>query len=157
MLITDYLQDPFEFDWPVLLAEWEWLLPEDEFTIWLMNRYGDLFLVFEDGSVHMLDVGRGSVEKLAKSRDDFLRKIDEGENANDWLMIPLVERLNELDKTLRTGQCYSFVTPPVLGGEYTAENTTTLGVTEHYGVYASIHRQIRDLPDGSKVRLVVKD
>lgn len=156
MLVTDYLIDPAEFDWPALLAEWNRLLPEGELTVWLMNLYGDLFLVYEDGSVHMLDVGRGSVERLAESRDDFLRKLDEDSNANDWLMIPLVERLNEAGRTLSAGRCYSFITPPVLGGQYTVENTSTLSVAEHFGFYAFIHREIRDLPDGAKVKLVVK-
>jgi len=156
MLVTDYLLDAAEFYWASLLSDWDWLLPEGEFTVWLMNRYGDLFLVLEDGGVRMLDVGNGSVEKLAESREDFMRKIDEGGNADDWLMIPLVDSLREAGKALGPGRCYSFITPPALGGEYTIENTTTLNVAEHYGVHASIHGQIKDLPGGTKVRLVVK-
>lgn len=71
-------------------------------------------------------------------------------------MIPVVDSLVEAGRLLEPGRCYSFIIPPILGGEYTAENTATLNVTEHYGVYASIHSQIRDLPDGTKVRLLVK-
>ena len=156
MEVTDYLINHQEFDWPVILAGWAWLLPRNEFTIWLMNRYGDLFLVFEDGAVHMLDVGNGSLEKLAESRDEFCRRIDEGNNANNWLMIPLVDSLMKAGKGLEPGRCYSFIIPPVLGGEYTVENTATLNIAEHYGVYASIHNQIKGLPDGSQVRLRVK-
>jgi hypothetical protein len=77
MQLADYLIDHQQSDWSAILADWVWLLPKDEFTIWLMNRYGDLFLVLEDGTVHMLDVGNGSLEKLAESRDDFCRKLDE--------------------------------------------------------------------------------
>jgi hypothetical protein len=47
-----------------------------------MNRFGDLFVVFGDGTVHMLDVGAGTLNKLANSRDDFASKLDEGDNAN---------------------------------------------------------------------------
>src|SRR3712207_9121429 len=107
MLVTDYLLDAAEFDWASLLSDWDWLLPEGEFTVWLMNRYGDLFLVLEDGGVRMLDVGNGSVEKLAESREDFMRKIDEGGNADDWLMIPLVDGLREGGRALGPGRCYS--------------------------------------------------
>ena len=153
MPVGDYLIDHEGFDWPAMLADWSWLLPEDEFTVWLMNRYGDLFLVFEDDSVHMLDVGNGTVAKLAGSRDEFCDMLDEGDNANVWLMIPLVDSLVEAGKVLEEGRCYSFITPPALGGEYTVENTATLSVAEHYGVYASIHQQIKDLPAGTKVRL----
>jgi hypothetical protein len=100
MRIEDYLIDHQGFDWPAILADWAWLLPQDEFTIWLMNRYGDLFLVFDDGTVHMLDVGGGSLEKLAGSRDEFSRRLDEGNNANEWLMLPLVDSLVEAGKVL---------------------------------------------------------
>ena len=44
-----------------------------EFSVWLMNRYGDLFVILPDGSIHMLDVGGGSLTRLAESRDDFAR------------------------------------------------------------------------------------
>ena len=156
MQIEDYLIDHQEFDWPVILADWAWLLPQAEFTIWLMNRYGDLFLVFADGTVHMLDVGNGSLEKLAESRDEFCRMIADGDNANMWLMIPLVDSLVAAGKVLEPGRCYSFIIPPALGGEYTVGNTATLNVREHYGVYASIQDQIKDLPEGARVRLRVK-
>ena len=156
MRVEDYLINHQDFDWPALLADWAWLLPQDEFTIWLMNRYGDLFLAFEDDTVHMLDVGSGSLEKLAESRDEFRRRVDEGDNANEWLMIPLINNLVEAGKVLEPGRCYSFIIPPILGGEYTVENTATLHIAEHYGVYASIHNQIKDLPDGAQVRLRVK-
>jgi hypothetical protein len=150
MSIHDYLIDHQRFDWPSLFAEWTWLVP-NTFTVWLMNRFGDLFLVFEDGSVHMLDVGRGSLEQVAKSREDFRAKVDEDENANDWFMIPLIDQLVAAGITLKQGECNSYKQPPVLGGDYTVANTCVLPITEHYGAYGSIHNQIKDLPDGSQV------
>jgi hypothetical protein len=76
MNVHDYLIDHSGNDWAHLLLGWELLLPP-EFTVWLMNRYGDLFLIMPDGSVHMLDVGGGSLTKLANDRDEFACVIDE--------------------------------------------------------------------------------
>ena len=156
MQVEDYLINHRGFDWPTILAEWAWLFPVQEFSIWLMNKYGDLFFVFDDDSVHMMDVGNGTLEKLAGSRDEFCDRIDEEDNANNWLMIPLVDELAKIGKLLEPGRCYSFIIPPALRGEYAVENTATLNIREHYGVYASIHHQIKDLPTGTKVRLRVK-
>jgi hypothetical protein len=156
MQLEDYLIDHQAFDWKAILREWSWLLPKDEFTIWLMNRYGDLFLVFDDQTVHLLDIGSGSIEQIAESRNDFYCKIDESDNANIWLMIPLIDSLVKNGKLIQQGRCYSFIIPPVLGGEYIVENTATLNILEHYGVYASIHNQIKDLPDGTHVRFSFK-
>ena len=44
------------------------------------------------------------------------RKIDEDDNANDWLMIPLVDRLVAAGVLLKPGECYSFLTPPSWAG-----------------------------------------
>src|SRR5262245_29228232 len=122
MSVHDYLIDHTGFDWPQLLSSWARLLPE-ELTVWLMNRFGDLFLVFAEGTVHMLDVGGGTIEKVANSRADFRKRIDKNDNANQWLMIPLIDQLVEAGISLQPGQCYGYKVPPVLGGEYTVENT----------------------------------
>jgi hypothetical protein len=149
-LVNDYLIDQSGIDWPRVLSGWSWLLPS-EFTLWLVNRFADLFLVLSDGSVHMLDVGVGTLTHIADSRDNFCSRIDEGENANVWLMIPLVDELVARGITLQPGQCYGFKTPPVLGGNYTIENVAPLPIWDYLAGYGSIHEQLQDVPDGSQV------
>ena len=150
--VHDYLIDHVDIDWAIVLRPWHWLLPE-EFTVWLVNCFGDLFLVFDDGTVHMFDVGGGRVTQIARDRDDFLNLIDEGDNANQWLMIPLIDRLVAADVVLKPGYCYGYRQPPVLGGDYTVENTVVIPIAEHYSFHATIHEQIKDLPDGSQVTI----
>jgi hypothetical protein len=152
--IEDYLLQPRGTDWPKALAEWSWLLPA-EFTLWLVNRFADLFVVLPDGSVHMLDVGAGALTRLADSRDEFRSRLDEGDNANQWLMIPLVDQLIAAGNKLQRGQCYGFKIPPVLGGQYMMDNVGPLAIEDYLGGYGSIHRQLRDVPDGTQVVLNV--
>jgi hypothetical protein len=154
--VDDYLIDHSGFDWPSLLAEWAWFLPL-ELTVWTMNRFGDLFLIMDDGSVQMLDVGGGTLTKLAEDRDDFCRKIEEADNANQWLMIPLVDRVVAAGMKLSPGQCYGFKLPPVLGGEYTVENVAILPVAEHLAFHGWFHHQIVDVPDGGEVILNIRE
>lgn len=154
--IKDYLIDNHGMDWPTALAGWSWLIPS-EFTLWLVNRLCDLFIVTADGAVHMLDVGGGTLTRLAASRDDFCRLIDEANNANEWLAIPLVDMLIAAGKSLRPGQCYGFKLPPVLGGQYTVENLGILSIPDYLGAYGSIHEQLRAVPDGAQVVIEVVD
>ena len=154
MALTDYLIDHDGYDWGHLLRPWSSLLPP-EFTLWMMNRFGDLFLVLPDGSVQMLDLGGDSLNQLAKSRDEFVRIADEDDNAEDWFLMPLVDRLVEAGRVLGPGQCYSFVTPPILGGDYTVENTMVLSIIEHFGLHGSYHEQLQDVPDEANVVLKV--
>lgn len=152
--IYDYLIEQDGIDWPEILSGWAWRLPA-EFTLWLVNRFADLFLVVSDGSVHMLDVGAGTLTRLADSRYDFCARIDEGNNANEWLAMPLVDKLVAAGMTLQPGQCYGFKTPPVLGGQYAVENCAVLPVRDYLAGYGSIHEQLRNMPDGTQVALRV--
>ena len=102
-----------------------------------------------------LDVGVGSLEKLADSCDRFSEMIDEGNNADDWLMIPLVDKLVEAGVRLGPGECYSYLQLPVLGGDYTVGNTRAVSFPQHYKAFGSIHERIKDLPDGTRVKFDV--
>jgi hypothetical protein len=152
--VNDYLIEQSSIEWPTVLSSWSWLLPS-KFTLWLVNRFADLFLVLPDGSVHMLDVGAGTLRRIADSRDDFCTKLDEGENAKEWFMIPLVDKLAAAGIRLQPGDCYGFKMPPVLGGQYTVENVGLLPIGDYLGGYGSIHRQLLDVPDGAQVILNV--
>jgi hypothetical protein len=122
-----------------------------------MNRFGDLFLRLDDGSIWRLDLAQGSFERLADDRNDFCEKIDQGDVANDWLLIPLVDGLMAAGKTLGPERCYGFVIPPVVGGTYTVENIQPLPVVEVYCWTGEFHEKIRNLPDGTRIRLSVED
>ena len=64
MNINDYLLDQSGTDWQQLLSGWAGLLPA-EFTIWLVSRFGNVIAIFDDGSVHLLDVGNGIFDRIA--------------------------------------------------------------------------------------------
>lgn len=156
MLLDDYIIDHSSVDWPSVLSPWHRLLPQ-HLTVWLMNRYGDLFVVLDDSSVWMLDVGGGTFDRLAISRDDFCNQLELDENLNNWLMVPLVDRLVAAGMRPGSGKCYGYKRPPVLGGDYTIENTFVISIEEHYAFNADLHERIRDLPDGTPIKFEVVD
>jgi Domain of unknown function (DUF1851) len=104
-----------------------------------------------------LDVGSGQLSRLADSRDQFAELLDVGDNANNWLMIPLVDRAVAAGITLGPGRCYGFKILPVLGGSYDLENVATYDLAVYFSMLADIQRQIKDVPDGTPIKLVVTD
>ena len=156
MKLSDYTIDHSCIDWPRVLQDWRWLVPS-RLTVWVMNQFGDLFVTLDDGTVHMLDVGGGTFNEVAKNCDDFAQKIDDEDHANQWLMIPLIDKLVASRVTLSKGKCYGYCIPPVLGGDYTLENTFVISIPEHFSFHASIHQQIKDVPDGTQVTIEVQD
>jgi hypothetical protein len=156
MDINDYLIDQTGKDRAVLLKGWGSVLPAS-FTLWIVNRFGDLVIVLDDGSVHMLDLGSGQLNRVADSRGQFAELLDIDDNANNWLMIPLVDKLVAAGMTLAPDRCYGFKIPPMLGGTYDLDNAFTVGLAERYSLMADICRQIKGVPDGTPVKLVVTD
>lgn len=153
MNISDYLIDQDGLEWGKLLAEWVPPLPP-EFTVWMVNRFGDLIVLLEDGSLHYMDFSVNELRRIADSQDDFCIRIDQGDNADEWLMIPAVDACVAAGMQLEANQCYSFKIPAVLGGKYEIENIAPLDMEVNYSFLADIHRQIKDLPDGTKINLV---
>jgi len=156
MNLPDYLIDHSGIDWPEVLEHWRWRLPTT-FKVWLVNRFGDLFLILDDGSVHWLDIGDGTLAKVAENRDDFCTKVDIANTANDWLMIPLVDRLVAAGKTLQPGQCYCYRLLPVLGGGCGIEDFVVKELTYLYAALGPIHERINDLPNGTQIEFKITD
>lgn len=94
-----------------------------------------------------------NLDQLAKSRKEFCQLVDE--NANEWLLVSLVEKLRKAGISLSSGQCYGFKLPPVLGGEYVRENVAVKSTVEYLQFCAEVHKQIEDVPDGTPVTIQV--
>lgn len=133
--INNYLIDPTGQNWAALLTDWAGLVPQSA-SVWAVNRIGDVIVTAPDGSVHLLDVGTEHVSRIAASRDDFLKKVEEGTNAKQWLATPLIDACVAAGMTLAPGQCYGFKVAPLLGGDYVVENMVPTGLAEHYAAMA---------------------
>lgn len=150
MALNDYLLQQDGIDWNRALQTWHWLLP-GEFTLWMVNRFCDLFIVLEDGSVNMLDVSGGSLEKLAESLEEFTEKIDLDDNADLWLMIPLVDEIFNAGIHLKQGECYGFSMPTIVGGEYVLSNVAVFLICGYLAGCGKLHDQLKNVPDGEQV------
>jgi hypothetical protein len=71
-------------------------------------------------------------------------------------MIPLIDKLVACGITLQPGQCYSYRTPPILGGDYSVENSCVISLYDHFAGYGKLQEQIKDIPDGTEVRIKTK-
>lgn len=155
MNIHDYLIDHSGFDWPKMLEHWRWQLPA-KFEVLLVNRFGDLFLILPDETVHHLDIGDGILSKVAETRDEFRRKADNVDIAKDWFLITLVDRLVAAGKALQPGQCYCYRMLPILGGGYGLDDFEIKDLAYLYAAFGPIHERVKELPDGTQVEFKIK-
>ena len=81
-----------------------------------------------------------------------------GPEVSEWFGPSLIESLHEAGKIAGEGQCYLFITLPIFEEcRYEPDNLAVVPSHEVFAGLANIHRQIADLPDGSKVQIKVID
>lgn len=137
-----------------LTTSWSWLIGTDKEPI-LISSIGDLFLADQNGVCFWLNVGEGTFEKVADSIDQFKVKLKDDEQVAEWFLIGLVEELKESGLELTDKHLYGYKQLPVLGGEYQPENFELTDIEIHFEFSGQIHKQIKDLPDGTKVNITL--
>jgi hypothetical protein len=149
-----YVLPAFRPDWAELLVDWQPLLPPHA-SPWLLTKFGEVFLVQEDGKIGVLQVSAFHYAVVAKDKTDFREWLVDPDKMSEWFLAPLVDRLEAAGKHLQPEQCYSFVTPLGLGGGLALANVMTIPIREHFRCWGEVFRQIKDVPDGGRVILKV--
>ena len=139
-----------------VLASWRWKVGRHANVV-ALSLSGDAFFRDEDGRVHWLDTGAGTVEHVASDEDWFWAVLTDPERAGELLLQPVVESFLETRGSFPVGKCLGYLKLPVFGGEYAGTNRVLLPVAEHFLFTGELHERIRDLPDGSQVRVTVVD
>jgi hypothetical protein len=140
---------------PDPLAEWRWRIGGGA-KIVALSRSGDAFVSQSDGKVWWLDTGAGELEEVATSAEAFFELLADSSEANRLLLGAVVEQFIRLHGAFPAGKCLGFTQLPMLGGSYALENRWLAPAIEHFGVTGSMHRQLRDVPDGTKVDIRVQ-
>ncbi|MFV8364738.1 T6SS immunity protein Tdi1 domain-containing protein [Flavobacterium sp. ZT3P35] len=139
-----------------LMESWDWLIGNDKKPI-LMSSIGDLFLEDKNGICYWLNVGEGIIEKVAENESEFKAKLNDDETVDEWFLIELVSELKRNGLLLTEKKLYGYKTLPILGGEYKPENFELTDIEVHFELSGQIHKQVKDLPDGTKVNIKVTE
>ena len=138
-----------------LLCYWRWLCPQS-LTVIERNAFGDLFLRDEAGTVHMLNVGSGDFSLIADSVQEFTELSKTPERREQWFAEREVMAAAERDLVPGLGQCIGFY-PPVVSAECDGLNSAYItDLYDNVGWLGDMHRQIAELPDGTKVKIVIQ-
>ena len=142
--------DIHTLDWTVLLNDWTWLLKKQYSPI-LVTAFGDMFLRDTDGRVDFLDLISGKLTQVADSVEEMQQLINIRENQVEWLMTEVFATLQAQGIYFGDGQCYSFIQPPILGGQLEPDNIEVTDIYVHVSLAGQIHRQVKDMPAGTKI------
>ncbi|MFD0999952.1 T6SS immunity protein Tdi1 domain-containing protein [Ohtaekwangia kribbensis] len=136
-----------------LIADWKWLIGENKTPV-LVTSIGDIFLKDDKDKIYWLNVGEGTVAVAADNVGEFKEKLQDHEQVNHWFLVDLVAALKKAGLELDKGEIYSYIKLPVLGGDYTVDNFEVTSMEVHFSFAGQIHRQVKDLPDGTKINAI---
>lgn len=138
-------------DQTTLLDDWEWLIGTTKRPI-LLTSVGDAFVKdINDGSVHWLAVGSAELRPIASDVEEFRTLLTDQEFVLDYFAVEAVVALQTAGVKLGPGQIYSLKVPAVLGGKYALDNVAPTLIAVHFSLAGQIHRQVKDLPPGTKI------
>jgi len=134
-----------------LLAEWHWLIGEQRLPI-LIAAIGNAFVQdAQDGSVHLLDAGEGSLTQVSDSVDEFRDLLNDEDFVAAYFDVEAVAEMKSAGRVLEPGQVWGFIRPPVLGGAFGTDNYEPMDLEVHLSIQGQIHRQVKDLPPGTPI------
>lgn len=109
-----------------------------------------------DGSVHHLDVTNAKVSAVARWASDFVQAASEPEKQRDWFLDDLSRQAAHKGCSPGKGQCVGYRIPVVFKESANASNNLYVAdLYEFASFMGDVHRQLKDDPDGSKIRLKV--
>lgn len=133
-----------------LLSEWLWLAPRDAEPM-LPTACGDLFLRSRDGSIAFLDTYAGSCNTVAPGYEQWKVMLNDAEQLEDWFRGGLIGALLTAGLSREPGQCFSPLVPQIVNGSWEPSNFHACDLVVHLAVLGQIHRQVKDLPPGTKI------
>jgi hypothetical protein len=155
LTLRELTKDINSIDIPDILSCWHWLIG-DITAVHTISVLGDIFLIGKDKGIYWLQSDCGKLSKIADNNAKFEKKLSDEAEYDEWFLPQLVEKLIDAGKILKENEVYSYNKLPVIGGEYSVENIEPTDMSVHFAFSGQICEQIKNLPDGTKVNIVVK-
>jgi hypothetical protein len=119
------------------------------------NAFGNVVVVDEAGRYWRIVPEDLECEPIAENGVDFERLNATEEFRIDWEMSRLAADAERKLGPLPSDRCYYLIYPSPLGGQYAPDNLATAPRVEVISLSGDIAEQIRDLPDGAKVKIKI--
>ena len=121
------------------------------------NDFGNLILMNEDLTIWRICPEELQCEKIADNINQFIKLQNNDDFIEDWNLNYLNEiAIKKLGK-LNSNEKFTLIKPGVLGGEYIEENLVKMHLEKLIEVAADLAFQIKDLKDGQKITINIKN
>lgn len=133
---------------------WDWIGVKAK-EILQINDFGNIIFKSTENEFWRICPEELYCKKIADSQSEYETLLKDSEFIEDWEMVNLVQIAKETVGELKDGEKYCLKLPGVLGGEYNSENIGKVSQMEQIGFSGDLAKQIKDLPDGTKIKLKI--
>jgi hypothetical protein len=117
----------------------------------LLTAMGDAFAQGESGAVYFVDVVEGSIRLVADNGETFQTLLRDTKFVTDHMFPARIIEFRKAGIALQPMEVYSYKQPLVLGGADDIDNVETAFASVHISLHGQVHRQVKDLPDGTPI------
>lgn len=137
-------------------SAWSWagLIPDE---IVGQNDFGNLLVRDTKGNYWRICPEELGCEVVATSKAELDVLSTDQEFLRDWYMKNLVTIASSKLGALSGERKYCLKIPGALGGQYEESNFATISLSELIRASGHLAHEVRDLPDGTQVRLQITD
>ncbi|MFY0715422.1 DUF1851 domain-containing protein [Seonamhaeicola sp. NFXS20] len=121
------------------------------------NDFGNVIFKTDKNEYWRICPEEISCGKIAESESEFDRLSTDSEFIEDWQMTNLVNIAKSELGELEENQKYCLKMPAVIGGEYEKSNIGKISFAELISFSGDLGFQIKDLKDGQKIKLNIKN
>lgn len=132
------------------LEEWLWLPGLDDLAPLAFSAFGDAFLYTAEG-VWFLDTIEGTLTREWNNPAELQDALNTIEGEDRFLLGGLVHAASEAGIEPSESEVLSFKVPPILGGQFEADNVAACDFEVALSIAGQLHRQLKDVPPGTTI------
>lgn len=117
------------------------------------NAFGNVIILDDLGRFWRICPEELRCDLVAENREQYQDLRGNSEFERDWQMSPLVQMARGALGEPGPERCFCLKIPGVLGGRYEVSNFGTISREELLRFSGDVAEQIRNLPDGSQVKI----
>ena len=139
---------------PIVQKSWAWTGMNADRVV-VTNLFCNVIVSAFDGSFWRIRPEELSAKQIAANRSEMDTLWNTEAFQVDWRMLRLCDLARSKFGDMPPERCYCLKIPAVLGGGYAVDNLGTISRMELLAFAGDLGLQIKDLPDGEKIRLNV--
>ena len=121
------------------------------------NEFGNIIFKTDKKEYWRICPEESNCEKIAKTESEFNKISSESEFLEDWEMTNLINIAKSELGELNENEKYCLKIPAIIGGEYEKSNFGKISFSGLIAFSGDLGFQIKDLKDGQKIELNIKN